>query len=64
MQQWAVNILFHCSNTQHVSGALAPIIRSTGNCSYSHRYGTYHDKSGVVEGKNRSKCNLELAATT
>jgi hypothetical protein len=29
MQLWAVNILFYCNNTQHVSGALTPIIRST-----------------------------------
>jgi hypothetical protein len=29
MQLWAVNILFYYNNTQHVSGALTPIIRST-----------------------------------
>jgi hypothetical protein len=29
MELWAVNILFYCSNTQHTSGALTPIIRST-----------------------------------
>jgi hypothetical protein len=34
-------------------GALAPIIRSTGNCIYSNRYRVYMytDKIEVVEGK-------------
>jgi hypothetical protein len=51
MQQGAVNILFYCSLTQHVSGALAPIIGSTGNCIYSHRYRVYTDKIKVVTDK-------------
>jgi hypothetical protein len=46
-----VNILFSFILTQQVSGALAPIIKSTGNCIYSHRYGVYTDKVEVVEGK-------------
>jgi hypothetical protein len=39
IRQWAVHVLFHCSITLHVSGALTPIIRSTRNCSHSHWYG-------------------------
>jgi hypothetical protein len=60
MQHWAVNILFYCSLTKHVLGALAPIIRSTGNCIYSHRYRVYTDKMDVVEGKTVKNITLNL----
>jgi hypothetical protein len=51
MQPGSMNILFFCSHTQHVSGALASIIRSTGNCIYSHKYRIYTEKIEVVEVK-------------
>jgi hypothetical protein len=62
MQQRAVNILFYCTLTQRVPGALAPIITSTGNCIYSHRYRVYTDKMEVVEGKTVKNItdNLQL----
>jgi hypothetical protein len=60
MQQWAVNILFYCILTQHVSGTLAPIIRSTGKSIYSHRYRVYTDKIEVVEGKTVKNITLNL----
>jgi hypothetical protein len=55
-----VNILFFCSLTEHVSGALAPTIRSTGNCIYSHKYRVYTDKMEVVEGKTFKSITLNL----
>jgi hypothetical protein len=64
MQQWAVNILFYCSLTQHVSGALPPIIRSTGNCIYSHRCRVYTDKIEVVEVKTVKTDSSTLACGT
>jgi hypothetical protein len=63
MQLWAENILFYCSNTQHVSGALTPIIRSTktvvtatGTVLIPQRWESYTGKT--------VKNNLEPAATT
>jgi hypothetical protein len=55
-----VTILFYCSLTQHVSGALAPIIRSTGNFIYSHMSRVYIDKMEVIEGRTVKNINLNL----
>jgi hypothetical protein len=55
-----VNILFYCSLTQHVSGALAPIIRITGNSIYRHRYRAYTDEMEVVKGKTVRNITFNL----
>jgi hypothetical protein len=61
MQLWAMNILFYCSNTPTCFACAYTYHQEYKNCSYSHKYGVYTVKMGVVEGKT-VKNNLEPAA--
>jgi hypothetical protein len=53
MQQWAGNVLFYCSFTQHVSGILHPSSGVQETVVIATSMVKYPDELGGVEGKNR-----------